>query len=99
MPTSSVDQVMRVVPPPSETEVTRGAGARRYLALAALGLLAAAAWLVQHPYDGIVHDSALYTLFALAKLHPHTLDNDVFLRFGSQDRYTVFTPLYAGAIA
>ena len=64
----------------------------------AMGSCALAVWLVQHPYTGIRHDSTLYTLFALAKLHPDTLGGDIFLRFGSQDKYTAFTPLYALAI-
>jgi hypothetical protein len=51
-----------------------------------------------HPYDGIVHDANLYTLQALARLHPDSLAQDVFLHFGSQDRFTLFSPIYAAAI-
>jgi hypothetical protein len=51
-----------------------------------------------HPYEGIFHDANLYTLQALARLHPDSLGQDVFLRFGSQDRFTLFSPLYAAAI-
>jgi hypothetical protein len=58
-----------------------------------------AAWLLQHPYAGIAHDSVLYTLLALERLHPAALGTDVFLRFGSQDRYTIFSPLYSQSIA
>ena len=75
-----------------------GTDARRMLAMIAMGSFALAVWLLQHPYTGIRHDSTLYTLFALAKLHPDTLGGDIFLRFGSQDKYTAFTPLYALAI-
>jgi hypothetical protein len=64
-----------------------------------MGLLALAAWLLLHPYGGIGHDGALYTLFALARLHPDNLGYDIFLRFGSQDSYTLFTPIYAALIA
>ena len=71
---------------------------RAALALTALTLCAVAAWTVAHPYLGMVHDSTLYTLFALTRLHPDQLANDIFLRFGSQDRYTLFTPMYAAAI-
>ncbi len=77
-------------------EPTSTASAR--LAVIAMALLALAMWMLQHPYTGIVHDSTLYTLLALARLHPDTLSADVFLRFGSQDRYTIFSPLYAAAI-
>ncbi len=63
----------------------------------ALALLVAAGWMLQHPYRGLDHDSTLYTLLALARLHP-SLSHDIFLRFGSQDRYTLFSPIYAEAI-
>ena len=69
------------------------------LALAAIGLFALAGWLLQHPYAGVIHDATIYSLLALARLHPDTLTNDIFLRFGSQDRYTLFSPIYSQAIA
>jgi hypothetical protein len=52
-------------------------------------------WSLSHGYQGIVHDARLYTLQALAYLHPESLSGDVFLRYGSQDHFTVFSPLYA----
>lgn len=70
----------------------------RALALTAMAVLALATWLLQHSFAGISHDSVLYTLFALARLHPDSVATDVFLRFGSQDAYTVFTPIYSAAI-
>jgi hypothetical protein len=66
--------------------------------LLALGLCVLAGWLVQHPYADITHDAILYSLLALARLAPDTLGADVFLRFGSQDRFTVFSPIFAAAI-
>jgi len=63
-----------------------------------MSLFVLSAWLLQHPYAGLVHDSVLYTLMALERLHPDTLSHDVFLRFGSQDQYTIFGPVYAAAI-
>jgi hypothetical protein len=60
-----------------------------------VALLCIATWMLAHPYLGIFHDANLYTLQALAHLHPDSLGNDVFLRFGSQDRFTIFSPLYA----
>jgi hypothetical protein len=58
-----------------------------------------AIWMLAHPYLGIEYnDSALYSLLAMARLHPQSLPADVFLRFGSQDTYTVFSPLFAAAI-
>jgi len=68
-------------------------------AFAVYAAIAVLAWGAAHPYRGIVHDARLYTLQALAHLHPTSLGFDVFLRFGSQDRYTAWSPLYAAAIA
>jgi hypothetical protein len=62
-----------------------------------LAMLGTAAWMLAHPYQGFFHDANLYTLQALARLHPG-LAQDVFLRFGSQDHFTVFSPLFAAAI-
>jgi hypothetical protein len=52
-------------------------------------------FLLAHPYHGIYHDGIVYALQALARLEPHVLDGDLFFRYGSQDSYTVFSPLYA----
>ncbi len=60
--------------------------------------MCAAVWMLVHPYQGIFHDANLYALQALAHLYPASLSQDVFLHFGSQDRFTLFSPLYALAI-
>lgn len=62
-------------------------------------LSAVLVYLLLYPYLGITHDARLYTLQALHHLHPELYQNDIFLRFGSQDDYTVFTPIYALLIA
>jgi hypothetical protein len=69
----------------------------RRLGLIGLGLCVPLIWMLQHPYLGLVHDSCLYTLLALARLHP-ALSSDFFLKFGSQDTYTIFSPMFATAI-
>jgi hypothetical protein len=61
-------------------------------------LVCAIAWGLSHGYRGIFHDAGLYTLEALAHRDPTSLGQDVFLRFGSQDRFTIFGPIYAAAI-
>jgi hypothetical protein len=100
-----MSSAMPQLAPASDAEKARApAGAQGYtlrtsLALAALGAFVVSAWVLLHPYLGIVHDSTLYTLFALTRLHPDNLAGDVFLRFGSQDHYTLFTPIYAAAIS
>jgi hypothetical protein len=68
------------------------------LGYAVLALFCAATWALSHSYRGIFHDAGLYTLQALAHLDPGYLGQDVFLRFGSQDRFTIFGALYAGAM-
>lgn len=65
--------------------------------LIAMGLCVAAVWILQRPYRGLNHDSVLYALPALARLHAN-LGHDVFLRFGSQDGYTIFGPFFAAAV-
>lgn len=67
----------------------------RAIGLLAIGLSVLAVWMVQHPYIDIQHDAMIYTLLGLARLHPDTLSNDVFLRFGSQDHFTIFSPIFA----
>lgn len=62
-----------------------------------MALLGLATWALTHSYLGIFHDAGLYTLQALARLHPQSLLADAFLKFGSQDRFTLFSPLYATA--
>lgn len=72
--------------------------AHRWLAPAVLLLLWLATWCLAHGYQGIRHDAALYTLQALARSSSGGLQNDVFLHFGSQDHYTIFSSIYAGFI-
>lgn len=68
------------------------------LAFVTLALICAATWVFGHTYVGIFHDARQYTLQALAHLMPGSLGHDIFLRFGSQDRYTIFSAVYATAI-
>ncbi len=63
-----------------------------------LALLVLACWMLLIPYRGITHDGTLYGLLALSHLHPGSLDHDMFVRFGVQNDFTVFTPLYAGVV-
>jgi hypothetical protein len=55
-------------------------------------------WALNHPYMGLFHDSRLYVLQALSRLSPDSLARDVFLRYGSQDQYTLFSVPLAGLI-
>lgn len=55
-------------------------------------------WILSHPYRGIVHDSTLYTFQAMSHIKPEIFKNDLFLRYDSQENYTVFSYLYVGII-
>jgi hypothetical protein len=85
---------IELVRPPPAKELDQ---AYSTLELTVLLLLCVTAWALSHSYRGIFHDAGLYTLQALARLAPASLGQDVFLRFGSQDRYTIFSPIYAAA--
>ncbi len=67
------------------------------LEIALVLLLCVITWMLSHGYLGLFHDSGLYTLQALARLTAGSLNKDVFLQWGSQDRFTLFSPLYAAA--
>jgi hypothetical protein len=83
---------------PPESAASSATAVRWRLGLLVLLLLWTVTWALSHGYSGIQHDGQLYTLQALAHLQPQSLSQDVFLRFGSQDRYTLFSPLYAAVI-
>ncbi|MET0660863.1 MAG: hypothetical protein ABW110_22210, partial [Steroidobacteraceae bacterium] len=52
-------------------------------------------WLLRDPYHGLDHDAMLYSLQALARISPDLYAHDLFLRYGSQEKYTLFTPFFA----
>lgn len=57
-----------------------------------------AIWMVTNLYAGLGHDGILYTMQALEHLRPDLWAQDIYVRYGSQDNYTLFTPLYAALI-
>jgi hypothetical protein len=64
-------------------------------ALLTTGLICASVWALSHAYLGIFHDAGLYTLQALSHLQPTAYREEVFLHYGSQDRFTLWSPIYA----
>jgi hypothetical protein len=66
---------------------------RRATVVAALALLLVALWCLTHRYLGLVGDAALYAAQALSRIDAG-LAHDVFLNDASQDRYTIFSPIY-----
>ena len=73
------------VPRPVGRDVAR---ALPWLALAAL-------WMISTNYRGLYHDAVLYSFQAIAHLRPELYSADIFLRFGSQDRFTLFPSVYS----
>lgn len=71
-----------------------GAGADRRL-VAGLFLLALAAWLLARPYTGIRHDGMLYMAQALMRRWPDIYSGDFFFAHGSQDRFSIFSSVFA----
>lgn len=61
-------------------------------------LLLAAAWLLAHPWTGLWHDSRLYAVQALRRLFPGNFQHDLYFLYGSQDSFTLFSPLFAACI-
>jgi hypothetical protein len=63
----------------------------------ALALMLAALWSLMHRYQGFARDGELYAVQSMARLDP-SIGADVYLVNASQDRYTVFSPLYAAFV-
>ena len=69
------------------------------LRVAGLVLAAVAAWAATHTYYGVFHDGILYAMQAVVRWSGGPLAEDLFLRHGSQDDYTVFPILHGALIA
>ena len=81
-------------PPAPPLPLTRHWDSRQGLLLLAL----LAIWIVCRPWSGIWHDGRLYAVQAMHLLYPEQFRNDLFFLFGSQDKFTLFSPMYAAAI-
>src|ERR1700692_4104141 len=51
-------------------------------------------WLLMRGYHGLTGDGQIYAFQALARMHPQ-LATDLYLQNTSQDRFTLFSPLYS----
>ncbi|NVN11065.1 DUF2339 domain-containing protein [Nguyenibacter vanlangensis] len=58
-------------------------------------LLVLVLWGAARPYGGIIGDARLYTLQALSHMMPGRFNDDLFLHYGSQDRFSAFSYLYS----
>lgn len=71
----------------------------RWVASLALLLCAFLLWLINHPLHGVdYHDAIIYTTLALHRIDPAAFARDPFFMFGSQDRFSLFSVLYAPLI-
>jgi hypothetical protein len=61
------------------------------------GLLGTSLFVIVFGYWGVEHNARLYAMQALSWLYPR-LREDIYLRFGSQDDYSLFSWLYAPLI-
>jgi hypothetical protein len=68
------------------------------LRLLALLVIYAALWLLLTPYGGLTHDAQAYAFQALAQLDPAVLGQDIFLKYQTQHRFSVFPQIYAALI-
>lgn len=68
---------------------------RRIVRMAIGAALLATLWLFSNPYIGIDHDARLYTMMAMRWLMPIAYARDPWFAFGSQDDWSLFSPLYA----
>lgn len=55
-------------------------------------------WLFNHVYQGIYHDAALYALLAARWIDPLPYARELIFLFGSQDDFSLFSPLYGTLI-
>jgi hypothetical protein len=62
-------------------------------ATVAFTLVVVATWMLLHLYRGMVNDAVIYAMQGLVHLQPRVFQHDIFFRFGSQDRYTLFGAL------
>jgi hypothetical protein len=79
-------------PPASAGELSR-------IARWAWLLFIIATWMLLHLYEGLRHDAIMYSMQGLAHVRPAYWSQDVYLRFGSQDQFSVFPRLFARCIA
>src|SRR5262249_408905 len=65
------------------------------LMIATVALMMAVIWI---RYAGIFHDSVLYTFQALSETDPARYGTDIFLAYGSQNEFTLFSPIFGTLI-
>jgi hypothetical protein len=82
--------------PPVSSALTALQRERRVAAIAFLA--GAGVWLLTHRYEGIPEDAGLYTMLAMNWAYIGAFTGDLALVHGSQDSFTLFSPLYGTLI-
>ena len=84
------------VRPPPTPDAASPAGPALPAGLWLAGLLALLAlFLATRPHPGVTHDALLYLVQALHRMEPARFATDLYFASGSQDRFTLFSALYA----
>jgi hypothetical protein len=83
--------------PLQDTGETYRSAIQRLTITTALISMLVALWALMHRYTGLARDGELYAVQALARIRPN-LSVDVYLANASQDRYTVFSRIYASFV-
>lgn len=65
---------------------------------ATLAVAAAGLWLLSRPFTFKETDGQVYALLALARRDPAGLGQDLFIQFGSQDAFSIFSRIYGALI-
>lgn len=50
------------------------------------------------PYLGLIHDAQIYSGLVLNRIDPEFLQGDLFFQYGSQDQFSLFSPLMTPAV-
>lgn len=56
-------------------------------------------WLVRYPYSGIEQDAIVYALLVARHLDPSAFANELYFIYGSQDSFSLFTPIYGWMVS
>ncbi len=55
-------------------------------------------WMMTRPYGGIIIDAQFYTVQALSHIQPAKFADDLYLKYGSQDQFSIYSLFLAGLI-
>ena len=83
--------------PQSDVASTESSAILKFAIGIAAACMLVTLWALTHRYNGFARDGELYAVQAMARLQP-TLNGDLYLRYTSQDQYSIFSSIYSSAI-